>query len=327
MNDNAQTPTIGLLKNGLAKLGYAHDSFMLGTTNFTQFTAPSGQIWLTESSRIAYPFMTLTAKRVSTFKNLAYALATRIGAQVPFTATLDSQVDNSSLYAELLQHSPLIVKPNSASLSRGLTLNISDPVMLAQAIKDAGAFSDLVLVQKQLSGEEVRFIVVGNKVRAALLRQTPRVTGDGVSTLGQLIVAENNLRRHSEVPYPVLTDKILDSSKLDLQALPAAGEMVELGRGTMIARGASMYDVRDQVHPSYIAVAEKLAGALGTGFVAVDIFIKDYSSALNNNDYAFIEYNMSPVLNLLYRCRDGRHYDILSDLIPLIDSRINAGLA
>lgn len=325
MNDNAQTTTIELLKNRLAELGYAHDSFKLNTTNFTQFTAPSGQLWLTESSRIAYPFTNITAKRVSNFKNLAYALATRLGVQVPFTATLDSQVDNSSLYAELLQYMPLIVKPNSASLSRGLTLNITDVATLAQAIKVASAFSDLVLVQKQLRGEEVRFIVVGDTVKAALLRQTPRVTGDGTSTLAKLIETENNLRKHSAVLYPQLTDKIIDP-KLDLQLVPAAKEMIELGRGTMIARGASMYNVYKEVHPSYIALAEKLAGAIGTGFVAVDIFIKDYSSELNNNDYAFIEYSMSPVLNLLYRCRDGNHYDILSDLIPLIDARLNGGL-
>ena len=326
MNDFTQQPTIALLKIGLSKLGYACESFKLGSTDYTQFTAPSGQIWLTETAKVAYPFTSTTARRVSTHKHLAYDLATRVGAQVPFTTTLDSREDNSARYHELLKHGTLIVKPNSASLSRGLTLNITDSQMLAQAIADAGTFSDMVLVQKQLQGEEIRFIVVANKVKAALLRQTPRVIGDGQSTLGELIEAENEVRKAGGLQYPALTEKIIAVNDFDMSAVPADTEMIELGRGTMIARGASMYNVHSSVHPTYIAMAEKLAAAIGTGFVSVDVFINDYTQPLNDAEYAFIEYNMSPVLNLLYKCRDGNHYDILSDLIPLIDTRINAGL-
>ena len=326
MNDYTQQPTIELLKIGLTKLGYSCESFKLGATDFTQFTAPSGQIWLTETAKVAYPFTSTSARRVSTNKDLAYDLAARVGAQVPFTATLNSREDNSAHYDELLKHGTLIVKPNSASLSRGLTLNITNSKMLSQAINEAGTFSDMVLVQKQLQGEEIRFIVVANKVKAALLRQTPRVIGDGQSTLKELLAAENEVRKAGGLQYPALTKKIIALDNFDLSIVLAVGEMIELGRGTMIARGASMYNVHSDVHPTYIAMAEKLAAAIGTGFVSVDVFINDYTQPLHDAEYAFIEYNMSPVLNLLYKCRDGNHYDILSDLVPLIDARINGGL-
>lgn len=326
MDEFPHLPTIDLLKNGLEKLGYVCETFFLDTLSFTQFTAPSGQIWLTETNKVGYPFNSSTARRISSLKHLSYALASRIGAQTPFTTTLDSRQNNSAQYQALLQQAPLVVKPNSASLSHGLALNITTAETLDDAITAAGTFSDLVLVQKQLPGEEIRFMVVGNKVKAALLRQTPRLIGDGSSTLAELLKAENNDRQTRGLQYPDLDQTIVDVSKLDMTAVPTVGAMIELGRGTMIARGASMFNVHHQVHPSYIAMAEKLAAAFGSGFVAVDMFISDYAEPLTDSNYAFIEFGMSPVLNLLYKCRDGQNYDILNDLIPLIDSRITGGV-
>jgi cyanophycin synthetase len=222
----------------------------------------------------------------------------------------------------------LVVKPCDASLSHGLTTDIQTKEELVQAVQEARRFDKVVLVQQQVSGEEVRFPVLDGKCRAAIIRQTPRIVGDGQHTTKELLKIENTERENLRLDYavyPQLAEPIVDISQLDLQQIPAEGEIIELGKSAMIRRGASAYNITSKVHPSYVELAEKLAAPFGDGFMVVDMFIQDYTQPLTAGNHAFLEYNMSPNLPLFYCCRDGQQYDILKDLVPMIDRALQKG--
>jgi D-alanine-D-alanine ligase-like ATP-grasp enzyme len=325
MNNIHPNSSIALLISNFQKLGYVCESFYLSNMPMTTFTAPTGEVWLTHNNRINYPFVGSSARTVSSNKDAAYALAHKLGARTPITITVNSHDYTTDALQNMLVHMPLVVKPNTASLSHGLTLNISSLAALRQAITVASEFDETVLVQQQIEGEELRFVVLNNSVKAILMRQSPQVIGDNTQTIQQLIDTENSARAaisSDYVKYPMLDSKVIDNQLIDLKSVPADGEVIKLGRGTMIATGASVYNVLEETHVSYISLAAKLGSQLGHGFVVVDMFVSNHLQPLTAENYAFIEFNMSPVLKLFYSCRYGENYDVLADLVPLIDQAI-----
>jgi cyanophycin synthetase len=321
LNQTDRTATIALLKDALAKLGYTCETLALGAQLQARFTAPSGTSWLTSVSRISYPFVSDTARPISKDKYLAYNLAELLDVSIPKTLRVDDDTSESEI-ADMLAYAPLVVKPNSASLSKGLTLNIRNNESLQTAIRHAKSFSDKVLVQQQVQGEEVRIVILDGKADAAILRQSARLIGDGISTVSRLLEKENETRKGLGMPYlvyPQLAAPLIDLSEDELATVPAIGKVIELNQSTMIRGGASMYNILNDIHPSYLETAEKLGSYIGKGFVVVDMFIQDYHAPQTPNNYTFIEFNMSPVLKLFYSCRDGRHYDILPKLAGMID--------
>lgn len=319
--------SIKLVSQKLVKRGYNHEEYNLCGKSYWKFSGPKEQRWITNDAIISYPFPTSSAARISKNKDLAYELARKLHISVPFTLEVDTK-KKSSIDAEALleKYSKLIVKPYDATLSRGLTLDISTPDELEDAINIASKHSSKVLVQEQVFGEEIRFAVIDGRVEAALLRRTPRVTGDGLSTVKQLIEIENEKRAELEMPYlkyPLLDERIIDKSFLsDLRVL-SKGEILELGRGSMIATGASVYNILEDIHPSYLGIVRKLGNSIGKGFVVVDVIVADYKQPSSDNNYWFLEFNMSPMLKMFYSCRDNRHFDAADRLADLIDNTLS----
>lgn len=317
--------TIGLLTAALSRRGYTHDDVLLDGRTYTRLTSPAGASWLTSNTQITYPFPTAGARPICDNKRLAYQLVADMGFSVPrtFVVTADMQMQDDIV--AMLQYAPLVVKPDNASLARGVTLNINDAAALQQAITTARLFSETVLIQRQIEGEEVRIAVIDGKATAAVLRQAPRVVGDGVSTLDQLLKAENKARRGLRLPYlhyPELNADIIDFSTFDVSSVPSAEEIVRLRRTAMIRQGASIYNIMETIDPSYLAAAEQMGAALGSGFVVVDMFAEDYTRPMTPANYAFVEFNISPVILLFYSCRDGVQYDAVETLASMIDESV-----
>jgi D-alanine-D-alanine ligase-like ATP-grasp enzyme len=323
-----QFPSNMLLKEGLEKIGYTHEFIVLDGRSFSKYTSPQGNIWMTSNALRVYPFLNNTAKRISSEKGLAYDLAKSLGATVPYTYIVRAEENITAIPGELRDKLPLIVKPGNASLSNGLTIDITNDKQLTAAIIMARKFDRTVLIQQQVTGEEVRFAVIDGNFRAAILRRTPRLVGDGRHTLKELLDRENKEREELSLPYakyPILDQSIVDLTQLEMSKILDDGEIIELGKSSMIRRGASAYNITDTIHTSYVETAEKLASALGKGFMVVDMFIKDFSVPLTPDNYAFLEFNMSPNLPLFYCCRDYNHYDIIQELVPLINNAVDGG--
>lgn len=313
-----------LLAKALEKKGYV--TFFDSNSRTLECKSPDGAIWKTKAAHITYPFNSDKVRRYSINKNLGYELARENGFSTPFTVHLDEgEILDEDAQTLLDRFGSLIVKPNNLSLSKGLTLDIKTPAQLQAAIKYARTFSPSVIIQQQVTGEEIRFAVLDGKVRAALLRQTAQVVGDGQSTIAELIEQENKVREKlvfEYISYPQLSAAIIDESILTDQRVPANGEVVKLGRSTMIRGGCSVYNVLDQVDSSYVEHVEALVAKLGAGFTVVDVFCKDYTQPASTSNHWLIEFNSAPVLKLFYGCRDGKHFDVVPLLADMIDRQL-----
>jgi cyanophycin synthetase len=254
---------------------------------------------------------------------MAYDFAEQLGISIPKSVYISIDETSYSDAIQLLhERGPVIAKPTDSSLSNGVTLGIRTEGELTTALAFARKHSENVVVQQQVSGDEVRFPVVNGKVVAAILRQTPQIVGDGASTIQKLIHKENELRKNlpeTIVPYPLLDEVLVPADLLTSQRIPAVGEVVELNRNTMIMGGASIYNVMNNIHPTYLALVEKLTRPLGKGFVVADVIIKDYTEPAEDNNYWFLEFNLTPAIKLFYSCRDGKHFRVAEDyLAPMI---------
>ncbi|MEP7204661.1 MAG: hypothetical protein ABI716_00515 [Candidatus Saccharibacteria bacterium] len=313
-----------LLRFEFEKIGYTSIEEMTDKGRVVTFTSPTGRDWRTSVSRLAYPFNSSRVMDISVNKDLAYIFAQKANVSIPYTYHVpeNHKMMTAEIKTLLESYLKLIVKPADSSLSRGLTLNIETSEQLTEAIARARQVSSEVLVQQQVEGEEVRFVLIDGKVVSALLRRTPRVVGDGTSTICELIKVENDQRKklHFEyISYPQLTDAMVTQKLLTSSKIPKKDELVELNRATMVRNGCSVYDVMTQVHFSYIESVEALVGKLAAPFIVADVFVKDFSLPLNDHNYWFIEFNTSPVLKLFYGCRDGQPFDIVPKLTRSID--------
>lgn len=321
------TATIFLIGERLRKLGYSDETVKYGGVTFHRFTK-NGRTWITNGFKISYPFNSKAITEIAVDKAIAYDFALEQGVSVPATVPIMSGDEDLAGAKKLLEtYDKIIVKPLDASLAHGVSMNIKNRADLEQAVESARHYSKIVLAQQQVYGDELRFAVVNGKAVAALLRQTPRVVGDGNSTVVELIRKENEERAQLDktyFAYPQLDDSIIDSDLLIDERILSKGEVLELSHSAMVRYGASMYNVLKDVDRGYIEIVERLGSALSRDFIVVDVMIADYGIPCSPDNYWFIEFNTSPVLKLFHGTRDGNDVDIVGLVAERIDHAIQS---
>ena len=329
MQDNAtpnlltdKSSNISAIIQRMIKSGFSHEHFWINEESYSRFTRPGYKTWLTRNSRLSYPMINATVSYICKNKHITYEYAKKFGVQVPCTkyVTPEARINTKEQEELLWRHKRLVVKPSDSAQSRGLTLDIATMDGLKGALLYAHEYSREVLIQEQVYGEEARFIIFEGKTKAVLLRQTPRLVGDGKSTVRQLFDIENTNRKNivkSVVPYPVLSSYMIEN--YDPSYIPHNKEVLELSRSTLISGGASVYNIINKIDSSYIQIAETLTQYLGVDFIAIDLMMKDYRAKASKNNYVLVEFNELPSLKFCSSCRDGNNYNILEDLIPLVE--------
>lgn len=316
---------VSLIISGLIDRGFNHEYFWINDESYSRLTKEGHKAWLTRNARLSYPMTNPAVSYVCKNKQISYKYAQRLGVSIPLTYTIDesNSISDEKLNKLLEQYATLVVKPADLAQSNGLSLNLSSISDVRKAIMYAQEFSSSTLIQQQVSGEEARFIVFNGKVKAVMLRQTPKLVGDSVSTVAQLLENENINRlniKDSAVTYPTLQRELIEG--IDSGKILSDGQVLELSRSTLIRGGASVYNIHSSIHSSYIQIVESLAQHLGADFVVVDLMMDDHKTEASKLNYSLIEFNELPSLKLCYSCRDGNHYDILSDLLPLIEQTL-----
>ncbi len=307
-----------LLREELISRGYVYKALTLGRL-YKQYFTPAGKLVITKTAYYDYPFVSYTAREICLNKAKSYQLAQNLGVTIPHTVhTSDLQVANDFL----ARYKRVVVKPHNLGGSKGLTLNVTEPGQLKAAIDEASVGDEVPLIQEQFIGEEIRFTVIAGKVHSAILRQTPRVVGNGHSTVAELVDVENKARETLQFPtlsYPQLTNAIIPEALLRSSRVPLEGEIIEFSNATMIRGGASFYGILNEVHQSLVALVERMAANVNPPFLVIDIMVKQWKSELQPEDYIFLEFNTAPALEIYTSIRAGETPDTIARLADLVD--------
>jgi D-alanine-D-alanine ligase-like ATP-grasp enzyme len=203
---------------------------------------------------------------------------------------------------------PCTVKPVDSSSGEGVSTNIKTMSQLNAAISLArGNPPRKLMIERHEPGSDHRLMVIDGNLFAAVRLDPPMVTGDGRSTVGQLIARLNETRvgglEEAGFLCPVNTDKELlfrlQSAGLHLDSVIPEGETVVLRSAANRSAGGSATDVTAQVHPKVRQWAEWIAVTVGLRVTGIDYMCEDISRDPSEIGGGFIEINATPGLQVL----------------------------
>jgi D-alanine-D-alanine ligase-like ATP-grasp enzyme len=166
---------------------------------------------------------------------------------------------------------------------------------LARYIQEVSQTYDSILIQPLVFGLEYRIFLLDDEVVYSARKYPPFVSGDGFSSLGDLLTAHNDALR-SRGLSPVATDRDISLEPV----LPKGERWTIPGRMNLSAGGTMVLE--SPRRETSITQARKAARALGLRVAAVDLFtdIEGEPDAIR-----VIEVNSNPSIRLLEQSSRG----------------------
>jgi cyanophycin synthetase len=237
-------------------------------------------------------------------KDLSKRLLQSAGVPVPFGRPVDDVEDGWRAATEEIGL-PVVVKPLDGNQGKGVTVNVTTREHFELAFKSAEDIGS-VLVEKYLPGSDFRLLVVGNMLVAAARRDPPQVSGDGVSTVRQLVDAVNKDPRRGDGHATSLTKMRLDDIAIErlrqqgltVDSVPAKGQRVILRNNANLSTGGSATDVTDDVHPEVAQRAIAAAQIVGLHVCGVDVVAETVMRPLEEVNGGIVEVNAAPGLRM-----------------------------
>ncbi len=233
---------------------------------------------------------------------------------------------------------PLVMKPVGLTAGHGVLVGLENLEQLEDAwdriheyyekdMKNPNAKSDWqkkIIVQQMLKGDDYRFLVINGKLEIATHRIRARVTGDGSSTISELIKEENcnpqrDMRRPTHTLKPIKIDaelkSVLKKQGLNLASVPEKDEIIRVRDVASMSQGGITADVTDKVHPQIRLLCESLAQSIHAYILGVDILCQDVSKPLTIDNGGIIEMNTMPETYLNSHPVIGRQYPEIGDIV------------
>ncbi len=191
----------------------------------------------------------------------------------------------------------VVVKPARGEQGAGITVGVTDPDELRAAVQRARGVCPDVLLEQRCEGDDVRVLVIGQRVVAAAVRRPAAVVGDGRHRIDELIEAQSRRRAaatggESRIPVDDSTVALLAGSGWRLSDVPEPGCRVEVCATANLHTGGTIHDVTDALHPALAQSALLAAAALEIPVTGIDLLVPDISSP----DHVIIEANERPGL-------------------------------
>lgn len=203
---------------------------------------------------------------------------------------------------------PVVIKPQTGHQGEGVTVHVETSHQLLRAFDWAWKHrgNGGIIVQEQIMGHSYRILVVGGKVAAASLRMPPRVVGDGIHSIDELITDENrNPKRglHHSLPLsPIERDEgllmALEREHKGPDTVPNQGETVWLRESCNLSSGGEAEDVTEKMSPDLCSEMVRVAKLIDLDIAGIDIVTPSLSQSLKQSGGAVIEVNASPGLRM-----------------------------
>lgn len=304
-------PSIRLTDGNLVQLGYG---------------AAQRRIWTAETDRTS-----AIAEGIASDKDMTKSLLASCGVPVPEGAIARSSDDAWEEAQDI--GLPVVVKPVDANHGRGVSLNLMTEaeVKAAYTIASNEGDSRSVLVERYVTGNEHRLLVVGRKVVAAARGESVWVTGDGRNNVAALCDIQINIdpRRGESEEFPLSPVKpreseenqlVLQRQGLTPDSVPQEGQKVLIQLNGNVAD-----DVTDLVHPDVAHAAALAARIVGLDIAGIDLVCEDIARPLAEQRGAIIEVNASPGLLAHMKPASGTPRNVGKDIVDHLFAQEETG--
>ena len=194
--------------------------------------------------------------------------------------------------------------PHSSILERDFVMRrkrLIRMVVIVAAVS-ASLFADELLLERMIFGETCRLLWLGGELIHAVRRRGVRITGDGRSTIGQLL-ARKGL---GQVPFDLIAQMTLEAQGLSRDAVPENGREI-LVRSLPAGESArhelrTVYNetITHLIAPAMIEEIRPLLAAMENEIAGVDIVTNNPSVSLQESGGVMLEVNPGPGIHHHY---------------------------
>jgi cyanophycin synthetase len=277
------------------------------------------RIWATTTNLTSH-----AGVEVAGNKNRTKAMLKDAGVPVPRGTTVYSEAGLRDAVEEL--GFPIVTKPLDGNHGKGATIRIMNWKDAVLGLKAAQEYSRAVIVEQFIEGFDFRLLVVNGRLIAAAKRTPAAVTGDGQSSIQQLINKVNEDPRrgigHEKVLTAIKADKhtldLLKGKGMSLKTVLPKGEIVYLKSTANISTGGTATDVTDLMHPYNVLLAERVAGIVGLDICGIDLMTTDIAVPLNESRGAVIEVNAAPGFRMHIAPTDGLPRNVAAPVVDML---------
>lgn len=227
---------------------------------------------------------------------------------------------------------PLVVKPNSGSLSCHVACPIDSDEKLSRAIRIARIYKPDFIVEKYIRGNLYRASVIAKKHVFVCQKDRANIVGDGYSTVQTLIEAKNNNKIRGEtdqmnttlhkIPLDNLLKKNLQSQGLDLKSVLSKNKKVYLQDKFILSQGCDIINCQD-IHPANKELFLKIADILKTDLVGIDFICPDISKSYQKQESAILEANSLPYVDMHQYPSHGQSYPVAELVWDIVLNNLN----
>jgi cyanophycin synthetase len=199
---------------------------------------------------------------------------------------------------------PIVIKPLDGNHGRGITIDINSWAEAEEAYDLASSASKTrsVIVERYYKGSDHRVLVINGKLVAVAERIPAHVTGDGRSTIEELIdITNQDPNRgdgHDNVLTRITIDRtasvVLQRQGYNLSSVLDKGEIAYLRATANLSTGGVAVDRTDDIHPENIWLCQRAAKIIGLDIAGIDVVTPDISKPLREVDGVIVEVNAAP---------------------------------
>lgn len=205
---------------------------------------------------------------------------------------------------------PLVIKPVSGSMGRGVFINLTNETELMDILthyKNNLPYKKII-VEKHYQGKEYRIYVVGDKAVSVINRIPANITGDGINTIKELISLKNKQRKQN--PYlaakPIKIDyeinQMLTKQNLNENSILEKNKKIFLRELSNLSTGGEPIDETNEITPEVKQIAiDALKAMPSIPHAGVDVIISPENDkkavVLEINATAEIAFHLFPLNN------------------------------
>ncbi len=221
---------------------------------------------------------------------------------------------------------PVAVKPNIGNHGRGISSRVEDSEDLKLAFKEAKRIDPTVVIENYLNGSDHRLLVIDGELVAAARRDPPFITGNGQSTIKELIEELNSDPRRgvghekilTQVEIDGMTKRILEQKDYSVETILPEGEELHLKSTANLSSGGTATDVTESVHPKNKMMAERIADIVDLDVMGIDMIIPDLKKSIENTEGGIIEVNAAPGFRMHLDPYKGKNRNVAEPLVEML---------
>lgn len=214
---------------------------------------------------------------------------------------------------------PVIIKPEWGSRGRHTTTNINTMEELEKAFSLARQITRTMVIQEHIPGSVCRATVIDNKLVGFFRADQPKIVGDGVRTVKELI-EDKNKTRHPRVSEVLINDDLknfIGRIGYTTESILPEGEVLILSAKTGRMYGSYTKEMLPEVHPKMYSIFEKVGKLCDAPILGFDLIMADPTKDPEQERWGIIECNSLPFIDLHYMALEGEPINLAKNVWDL----------